>query len=60
MQYFFWVAATDSHDAELEIIESSGLEAAKAEFAGLHPEDIDNIESISLENEFVPLWQKGR
>lgn len=56
--YYFWIEETDKHDKELEMIEANNLEHAKKLFIGMHPEDVKHIESISLENQFMPLWQK--
>ena len=59
MKYYFWVSETELHDRELAIIEASQLDRAREIFTQDHPEDVDNIESISLEDQFAPLWQKG-
>jgi hypothetical protein len=45
--YYFNVKATESHDEELAIIEAKSLVEAIKEFGALHPEDIENIESIT-------------
>lgn len=58
MNYYFWVKETDEHDKELEIIKARSLKQARKEFNELHPDDVDNIESISKENEFMPVWQR--
>jgi hypothetical protein len=50
MKFYFWVKETDKHDEELEIIIARNLTQAKKEFAGMHPDDVNNIDSISYEN----------
>ena len=59
MQYYFWVKPTDKHDRELEIIEAQNYQEAVPKFIEMHPEDADNIESITEEDSFMPMYQSS-
>jgi len=50
MNYQFEVKATDKHDAEVGVIEADNLKEAKAEFARVYPEDVDNVGLITSDN----------
>jgi hypothetical protein len=50
MEYVFGVKETDKHDREVATIEADSLEEAKKEFAGLFPEDVDNVDCITSDN----------
>lgn len=55
--YFFTIKETDLHDQELDMIEAHNLEEARKVFASNHPEDVNNVTSICIEDEFMPIWQ---
>lgn len=54
-RFYFWVAETEEHDVELETIDAGSLEDAYKEFAEMHPEDIDNITSIT--SDATGVWE---
>lgn len=55
MNYYFWVRETDKHDRELAIYDAKSLKEAKKEFALDHPEDVNNVSEIYIENNFFPI-----